>query len=118
MLLILTGVISTTRKVKIQLDALARDAAGVRIARGAYSAGTEIVRIVRRICTGELTKPRNSQQANCEEEVEEEEHDGCDVSGARRSIGDCTSQNRHACCLSCCGEQHELSSAKTRDVSN
>ena len=37
----LTGVISTTRKVKIQFEALASDAAGVRIASGAYSAGTE-----------------------------------------------------------------------------
>jgi hypothetical protein len=35
----LTGVISTTRKVKIQLLAVARAAALVRIARGAYSAG-------------------------------------------------------------------------------
>lgn len=43
MLLMLTGVISTTRKVKIQFDALANDAAGVRIAKGAYSAGTKSV---------------------------------------------------------------------------
>jgi hypothetical protein len=35
-----TGVISTTRKVKIQLEAVARAAARVRMARGAYSAGT------------------------------------------------------------------------------
>jgi hypothetical protein len=40
MLEIDTGVISTTRKVKIQFDAGARAAARVRIARGAYSAGT------------------------------------------------------------------------------
>jgi hypothetical protein len=40
MLLIDTGVISTTKKVKIQFEALANDAAGVRIAKGAYSAGT------------------------------------------------------------------------------
>lgn len=40
MFLILTGVISTTRNVKIQFEAEARDAAGVRIANGAYSAGT------------------------------------------------------------------------------
>jgi len=38
-----TGVISTTRNVNIQFDALARDAAGVRIAKGAYSAGTYTV---------------------------------------------------------------------------
>jgi hypothetical protein len=38
--LIDTGVISTTKKVKIQLLAEARDAAGVRIVNGAYSAGT------------------------------------------------------------------------------
>jgi hypothetical protein len=42
-LLMLTGVISTTRNVKIQLEAEARDAAGVRIANGAYSAGTELL---------------------------------------------------------------------------
>lgn len=40
MLLILTGVISTTKKVKIQLEAVAREAARVRMASGAYSAGT------------------------------------------------------------------------------
>jgi hypothetical protein len=45
MLLILTGVISTTRKVKIQFEALAKDAAGVLMARGAYSAGTNIIKI-------------------------------------------------------------------------
>ena len=39
----LTGVISTTKKVKIQLEAEASDAAGVRIANGAYSAGTGVV---------------------------------------------------------------------------
>ena len=39
MLLILTGVVSTTRNVKIQFEADASDAAGVRIASGAYSAG-------------------------------------------------------------------------------
>jgi hypothetical protein len=41
----LTGVISTTRNVKIQFDAEAREAAGVRIANGAYSAGTLTVRM-------------------------------------------------------------------------
>lgn len=46
MLLILTGVISTTRNVKIQLEADASEAAGVRIASGAYSAGTIFVREV------------------------------------------------------------------------
>jgi hypothetical protein len=40
MLVMLMGVISTTRKVKIQFEAVARAAALVRIARGAYSAGT------------------------------------------------------------------------------
>lgn len=35
-----TGVISTTRKVKSQLDADASDAARVRMANGAYSAGS------------------------------------------------------------------------------
>lgn len=40
MLLMLTGVISTTRKVNIQLDAVASAAARVRMASGAYSAGT------------------------------------------------------------------------------
>lgn len=39
MLAIEIGVISTTRKVKIQLDAVARAADFVRMARGAYSAG-------------------------------------------------------------------------------
>lgn len=36
----LTGVISTTRNVKIQLEAEAKEAARVRMASGAYSAGT------------------------------------------------------------------------------
>ena len=39
MLFMLTGVISTTRKVNIQLLAVARAADLVRIARGLYSAG-------------------------------------------------------------------------------
>jgi hypothetical protein len=39
MFLMDTGVISTTRKVKIQLLADANEAALVRIASGAYSAG-------------------------------------------------------------------------------
>lgn len=40
MLLILIGVISTTKNVKIQFEAVAKEAAGVLTARGAYSAGT------------------------------------------------------------------------------
>lgn len=35
-----TGVISTTKKVKIQFEAVARAAALVRMASGAYSAGS------------------------------------------------------------------------------
>lgn len=80
-LLILTGVISTTRNVKIQFEALASDAAGVRMANGAYSAGTSIIRdLVCDLWAEKLTKPWNSQQPDSKEEVEEEEHHGCNVS--------------------------------------
>lgn len=84
----LTGVISTTRKVKIQFDALAREAAGVRIAKGAYSAGTDTISIGAIIGSGRLTKPWDGQKAHCEKEVEEEEHYSCDIACARRSIRD------------------------------
>lgn len=46
MFLMLIGVISTTRKVKIQFDAVANAAALVREANGEYSAGTGIQRLV------------------------------------------------------------------------
>jgi hypothetical protein len=72
-LLILTGVISTTRNVKIQFDADASDAAGVRMASGAYSAGTLTVRFEsKRVGEERLTKPWNCEKSDGEEEIEEE----------------------------------------------
>lgn len=71
-LLMLTGVISTTRNVKIQFDAEASDAAGVRIASGAYSAGTLTIRIDNKRMGKRLTKPWNCQKSNSKEEIEKE----------------------------------------------
>lgn len=46
------------------------------MASGAYSAGTAPVRSIREFDQGKHTQPRDGQQADPEEEIEQEEHDG------------------------------------------
>lgn len=105
----LTGVISTTRNVKIQLEAVARAAARVRMARGAYSAGTvKVSTVTIRTGPGVPTQPRDSKKADGKEEVEEKEHDRSDDSSGFASIGHRACENRHTCTLTGGRKEHEL----------
>lgn len=67
---------------------------------------------------GKLTKPRNGQQTNGEEEVEKEKHhDGHNTRGLS-AIGNRSSEHRHTNTLSRSSKEHELSSPESIDNPN
>lgn len=53
-------------------------------------------------------EPRDGQQTDCEEEVEEEEHHNGDNTGRLATIRDGPSKDSHTHCLASSGEEHQL----------
>ena len=132
MLSILTGVISTTRKVKIPNYLLIRShifqqkeerltvgcrgqgsCAGSnsqgRVFRGHYSG-----LVTRQQCERvKHTQPRNGQQTDSKEEVKQEKHDGRHQAGRVAAVPDGTGQDSHAGTLSGRGKKHQLPTSKS-----
>lgn len=94
---------------------MARAAARVRIARGAYSAGTNKINQleIKLAVAMKLTQPWNSKKTDCEEKVEEEQHDDGHNTSSLGPIRDGACEDSHASTLASSGEKHELAATET-----
>ena len=94
--------------------AVANAADLVRIASGAYSAGTsEKLALPKQCSRDQPTQPGNPQKSNSEKEVEQEEHHRGDYTGIVATVPYCPGQDSHAGTLAAGGEKHEFATAQS-----